>query len=184
MVELCIHAANVLYLASFLGRDMLWLRALTCAGLVFGLVFFTCRPAPLYGPAFWHVAFLFINGYQIIALVRERRALALTAEQERVGVAALEHLSREELLALVTRAVHANPGTLSDIEHASRAPLSPDEQVLRDIAFRRLSKKELLNLAVRRLWAVIKRANPAWWRRNRKDAPTEPSGAAPATAAG
>ena len=27
VVELCIHAANVFYLASFLGRDMLWLRA-------------------------------------------------------------------------------------------------------------------------------------------------------------
>jgi hypothetical protein len=165
VVEFCIHAANILYLASFLGRDMLWLRALTCAGLVLGLVFFTCRPAPLYGPAVWHVAFLFINGYQILALVRERRALALTAEQERVGAAALEHLSRDELLTLLTRAVQAKPGTLNDIERAAQEPLTPEEQVLRDVAFRRLSQRELVNLAVRRLWGVLRYANPRRWRR-------------------
>ena len=73
MVELCIHAANLLYLASFLGRDVLTLRALTCAGLALGLIFFTCRPEPLYGPAFWHVAFLVINAIQIARIVRERR---------------------------------------------------------------------------------------------------------------
>lgn len=165
MVELCIHAANLFYLASFVGRDMLWLRALTCAGLTLGLVFFTCRPAPLYGPAVWHVAFLFINGVQITALIRDRRALALTAEQERVGVAALEHLSRDELLTLLTKAVQAKPGTLRDVTSAVAQPLTPEEQALRDIAFSRLSKKELLNLAVRRLWGALKRANPARWRR-------------------
>jgi hypothetical protein len=177
VVEFCIHAANVLYLASFLGRDMLWLRTLTCAGLVLGLMFFTCRSEPLYGPAVWHVAFLGINGYQIIAIVRERRALALTEEQERVGQAALEHLSRDELLNLLTKAVQSKPETLRDIDKASKAPLTPDEQVLRDIAFRRLSKRELVNLAVRRLWGVIRYANPARWRRGRGPAaaPSEPS---------
>jgi hypothetical protein len=79
VVELCIHAANLLYLASFLGRDVLTLRALTCAGLALGLVFFTCRPEPLYGPAFWHVAFLIINGVQIGRIVRERREAGVLA---------------------------------------------------------------------------------------------------------
>jgi hypothetical protein len=167
VVEACIHIANLLYLASFLGRDMLWLRAFTCAGLILGLVFFTCQPAPMYGPAFWHVAFLFINGYQILALVRERRALALTEEQERLGLAALAHLSREEMLDLLTRAVHAKPGTLRELEQASAQPLTPEERALRDIAFRRLSNRELLNLVVRRLWNVISLANPTRWRRGR-----------------
>jgi hypothetical protein len=182
VVEICIHAANILYLASFLARDMLWLRLLTCAGLALGLVFFTCRPAPLYGPAFWHVAFLGINGVQIARLVRERRGLALTEEQERVGTAALEHLSRDELLTLLTRAVHERPATLRDIERATRQPLTPEEEALRDIAFRRLSYRELLNLAVRRLWGVIKRSNPARWRRDRGRADASPGPeAAPAS---
>lgn len=176
VVEFCIHLANMFYLASFLGRDMLWLRALTCAGLTLGLVFFTCRPAPLYGPAVWHAAFLLINGVQIVRLVRERRELALTEEQERVGVATLEHLSRDELLTLVTRAVHARPATLRDLERACQHQLTPEELALRDIALRRLSYRELLNLAVRRLWGVMKGANPARWRRQSGDSPgSEPA---------
>jgi len=38
VIELCIHCANLLYLASFLARDMLWLRVLTCLGLLFAIV--------------------------------------------------------------------------------------------------------------------------------------------------
>jgi hypothetical protein len=180
VVEFCIHLANLFYLASFLGRDMLWLRTLTCAGLTLGLVFFTCRPAPMYGPAFWHAAFLFINGVQIVRLVRERRELALTEEQEQVGVTALEHLSRDKLLTLVTRAIHARPATLRDLERACQRPLTPEEQALRDIALRRLSYRELLNLGVRRLWRVMKEANPAHWRRHRSGEPPG-STAAPVT---
>lgn len=179
MVEACIHVANLLYLASFLGRDMLWLRTLTCAGLAMGLIFFTCQPAPMYGPAVWHVAFLVINGFQIAALLRERRALALTEEQERVGLATLEHLSREELLNLLTRAIHAKPSTLLELEQAAHQPLTAEERALRDIAFSRLSKRDLVNLAVRRLWGVLsyaKYANPIRWRRSgsRNDSPTGP----------
>jgi hypothetical protein len=177
VVEACIHVANLLYLASFLGRDMLWLRTLTCAGLALGLIFFTCQPAPMYGPAVWHVAFLVINGFQIAALIRERRALALTEEQERVGLATLEHLPREELLNLLTRAVHANPATLLELEQAAQQPLSPEERALRDIAFSRLSKRDLVNLSVRRLWNLIQYVNPARWRWGRSGEPTGPDAA-------
>ena len=65
LVELCIHLANAFYLVSFLGRDILWLRALTCCGLALGIVFFTCQQTPMYGPTMWHVIFLFINGFMI-----------------------------------------------------------------------------------------------------------------------
>jgi hypothetical protein len=164
VIEFCIHAANLFYLASFLGRDMLWLRTLTCAGLVLGLVFFTCRPAPLYGPAIWHVVFLGINAAQIVRLVGKRREHGLTEEQERIGAAALEHLSRDELLTLLTRAVQVKPGAVEDIEQAARKPLTAEEQALRDIAFRRLSSRELLNLVIRRLWGVTRYANPRRWR--------------------
>ena len=178
MVEFCIHAANLFYLASFVGRDMLWLRALTCCGLVFGLVFFTCGSSPLYGPAVWHVVFLGINAVQIVRLVRERREVALSKEQERLGEAALAHLSRDELLVLLTKALHAKPGELADIEQAARKPLTPEEKVLCDVAFRRLSYRELLNLAVRRLWNIIKRANPRRCRSSGGDAPPPPAPAA------
>ena len=126
MAHLGIHLANVLYLASFLGRDMLRLRLLTCGGLALGVVFFACQPAPMYGPTVWHVAFLGINGFQIWRLVLDRRRLQLSGKQERVGEATFQDLSREELLTLLTHAMSGkaeNPGGLPDIRQACQQPL-------------------------------------------------------------
>jgi hypothetical protein len=157
LVQFCIHIANALYLASFLARDMLWLRVLTCAGLGLGVVFFSCQPSPLYGPAAWHVLFLAINGLQIWRLVLERRQLTLTREQERVGEATFQDLSRDELLTLLTRAVYEGPRKLQDIHQACQQELTKEERALRDIAFSRLSRGELLNLLTRRLWHSLRR---------------------------
>src|SRR5207253_771370 len=85
VVESCLHAANLLYLASFLTRDMLWLRVLTCCGLGLGAAYFSCQAAPMYGPAAWHVAFLLINALQIRRLMRERGRMTLSAEQQAVA---------------------------------------------------------------------------------------------------
>jgi hypothetical protein len=177
LVDLCIHLANVLYLISFLGRDMLWLRILTCAGLVMGVIFFTCQPVPLYGCTIWHVVFLAINGIQIWRLVLERRQLMLTKEQERVGEATFHDLSREELLTLLTRVMCENPQRLRDIHQTCHQPLTKEERVLRDIAFSRLSRQELLNLLTRRMWSSITRLHPArWGRQHRTGRKTAPDG--------
>jgi hypothetical protein len=170
LAELCIHIANVFYLASFLLRDMLWLRILTCFGMVLGIVFFTCQPMPLYGPTIWHLVFLAINAFQIRRLVLDRRQLRLTEEQERFGAAAFEGLSREELLTLLTRVTCREPQELHHIPQLCQQPLAADERVLRDVAFSRLSRSELLNLLTRRFWNSlrIRRRRPArWWRRRR-----------------
>jgi hypothetical protein len=177
VVELCIHIANLFYLASFLGRDMLWLRSLTCVGLALGIVFFSCQPMPLYGPTAWHVVFLGINGVQIRRLIRERRQLRLSADQERFAEAAFQDRSREELLTLLTRAMCDRPEGLRDVDRACAGPLSEEERVLRDIAFSRLSRQEILNLLTRRFWHSLKRRYPTRWRRRGRGGETTPAGA-------
>jgi hypothetical protein len=166
-MDLCIHVANVLYLISFLARDILWLRTLTCGGLAFGIVFFTCQPLPLYGPTAWHVVFLGINIYQIRRLVLERRRLMLPEERYRAGEAAFRDLSRKQMIALLTRVIYRNPQKVGNMRKACGQQLSPDEQVLHDIAFSGLSRNDVLNLLTRRLWNSIIRLNPARWRRRR-----------------
>ena len=172
MVDLCIHVANVLYLASFLGRDMLWLRILTCGGLLLGVVFFSCQPAPMYGPTGWHVLFLFINAVQIRRLLVERRRLMLNRKQERIAEATFQDLSREELLNLLTRVMSQNPGVCMnphDIQETCNQPLTKQEGVLRDIAFSHLSRGDILNLLTRRMWNAIVRLKPARTRGNRDE---------------
>lgn len=169
VADWCIHAANVIYLVSFLTRDMMWLRLLTCCGLGFGIVFFTCQPAPMYGPTAWHVVFVLINVMQIRRLVVERRRLKLSREREQVAQAAFKDLSRDEMLNLLTRAMCTQAERLPDLRKAAREPLSEDEQVVRDIAFRGLSNKEVLNLLTRRLWHSLWWVNPIRWRRRRAE---------------
>jgi hypothetical protein len=123
VVEFCIHIANVVYLISFLARDILWLRLLTCIALLLGIVFFTCQPAPMYGPTIWHIAFLAINGVQISRLLVERRQLMLAKEQEeRLGQAVFADLTREQLLHLLTR-------VRCDESHARRARPSKEKSI-------------------------------------------------------
>ncbi len=177
MVDVCIHVANVLYLVSFLTRDIMWLRLLTCCGLALGVVFFSCQAAPMYGPTVWHVAFLLINAVQIRRLIVERRRLNLSAERERLAQEAFKDLSRDEMLNLLTRAMCAQAERLPDLGRAARQPLSEDEQVVRDIAFRGLSKKELLNLLTRRLWSTLRWINPVRWRARRPPPGASPAGA-------
>jgi hypothetical protein len=163
----CIHAANILYLVSYLTRDMMWLRLLTCGGLALGIVFFTCQPAPLYGPCVWQVLFFGINLVQIRRLIHERRRVKLSEERERVAQEAFKDLSRDEMLNLLTRAMCAQAERLPDLRRAAREPLSEDEQVVRDIAFRGLSNQELVNLLTRRLWHSLWWMNPTRWRLRR-----------------
>jgi hypothetical protein len=173
LVELCLHIANLLYLMSFLGRDMLWLRVLTCAGLTLGIVFFSCQPTPLYGPMAWHVVFLAINGVQIWRVVLERRELMLTEEQEMVAAATFREFSRDELVTLLTRLASRKPARLRDIPQVCQEQLTVDERALRDIAFSRLSRPELMNLVTRRLWNALRQR---WRRRRSSDLPAEPAG--------
>jgi Popeye protein conserved region len=163
LVELCIHVANIFYLASFLVRDIFWLRILTCVGLILGVIFFTCQATPMYGPTVWHVVFLGINALQIWRLIIERRKRMLTAEQQRIAEAAFRDLTRDQLLTLLTRAMCDNPERVRDLRRVTQKPLNDDERLVRDLAFSHLSRKDLLNLLTRRLWRFLQRFNPARW---------------------
>jgi hypothetical protein len=171
VVELCIHVANLFYLASFLGRDMLMLRALTCVGLLLGVVFFSCQKTPMYGPTAWHLVFLAINGVQIHRLLMDRQRMRLSREQARVGEANFRALSREELLTLLTCASTRGAGRLDDVQAASHQPLDSDERVLRDLAFSHLTRDEIFNLVTRRFWRFLKRRKPS---RAHREAGREP----------
>ena len=160
MTDWCIHFANLFYLASYLGRDMFWLRIFTCAGLLFGIIFFSCQPMPLYGPTMWSMIFLGINVMQIRGLLAERRRLRLSAEQERAAEESFRKMSREELLNLLTHGLFENQATIENVEALKQAKLSQEEQALRDIAFSRLSRTDLLNLLIRRLWNSMTRLDP------------------------
>src|SRR5262245_51875725 len=68
-----INAANVLYLASYVVRDILWLRALTMVAGLALVFYYALLPAPLVVAIAWNAVFLAINAWQIRLLLLERR---------------------------------------------------------------------------------------------------------------
>lgn len=152
MADSCIHIANLFYLASFLVRDMLWLRIMTCGGMIFGILFFTCQTTPLYGPTFWHIAFLGINLYQIVRLQAERRSLQLSPEQEAIRQGILEGMTDDELLDTLTHTVQYRSQEIEVLSADDSYELSSDEIAFQKIAFGQLSRNELINLLSREMW--------------------------------
>ena len=81
-----IHIANVLYLASYSVRDILWLRILTViAALCLLPYYFSCSTTgPLWEAIAWNALFISVNVFQIFLLVKERWPVALQGLERQV----------------------------------------------------------------------------------------------------
>lgn len=103
-MDLFVHAANVLYLASYSVRDILWLRALTVVAGATLMPFYYFQPEPLMVPIYWNCLFLAVNGYQIYRLLLERRPVKLAEEEQRLYQMAFRTLTPREFVKLLALA--------------------------------------------------------------------------------
>jgi hypothetical protein len=95
-----INAANVLYLASYSVRDILWLRILTVVGALLLVPYYLLQPSPLMAAIGWSAVFIAINAYWIVRLLIERRPVHLTADQARLRKLSFPSLTPREALKL------------------------------------------------------------------------------------
>jgi hypothetical protein len=96
-----LHVANVLYLLSYLVKDILWLRLLT---VVAGLLLMTWaffQPTPLWSSIAWNALFLVINVYQSWVLVLERRPVHLSDRDQRLYQLVFRALTPREYVKLL-----------------------------------------------------------------------------------
>ncbi|MCZ6729714.1 MAG: cyclic nucleotide-binding domain-containing protein [SAR324 cluster bacterium] len=100
-MEYFIHAANVLYLFSYLVRDILWLRILTVVAASTLIPFFYFRPEPLLAPIYWNLLFTALNIYWIVRLILERRPVHLTGNDLRLYQLVFRCLTPREMLKLL-----------------------------------------------------------------------------------
>jgi hypothetical protein len=96
-----IHIANVLYLVSYLVKDILWLRLLTVVAGLFLLAFYILQPVPLWPAIGWNTLFLLINARQIHLLLLERRPVALPPDALRLHRLAFRSLTPREFANLL-----------------------------------------------------------------------------------
>src|SRR5262249_60241698 len=100
-MEIWFHAANVLYVVSYLVTDILWLRALAVLGGFSSLTWTLTAPAPSVTFIGWTLVYNTINVVQIARLWRERRPVRLTAEEQVLYAAAFRALTPREFQRLL-----------------------------------------------------------------------------------
>jgi hypothetical protein len=99
-----IHVANLLYLSSYLVRDILWLRVLSvAAGLSLLPFYWTVNSSPLWEPIAWNVLFASVNLVQIGILVWERRPRRLQGTEQFLHQTVFPELTAGEFLRLVRK---------------------------------------------------------------------------------
>lgn len=101
-MEVLIHAANVLYLFSYLVRDILWLRVLTVVAATTLTTYFFFQDPPLWAAIAWNTLFIGINVYQIYRLLLERRPVVLDAEESELYQRVFRSLTPREFKTLVS----------------------------------------------------------------------------------
>jgi len=83
--ENIVHIGAFLYLAGFLCRDQLLLRAFVVVGdVVYILYFYLAPEQPLWGGIFWSIVFTLANVVMIARIVADRTPLRMSEEDRRL----------------------------------------------------------------------------------------------------
>lgn len=99
-MDYLIHSANVIYIFSYIVRDILWLRLLIVAAICFVIPFYYFQPVPLMAPVYWNLVFVGINLVQIAILLVERRPVKLSDIEQRLYDQVFRRLTRREMFKL------------------------------------------------------------------------------------
>jgi len=100
-LDALVNVANVVYLASYSVRDILYLRILTVFGASLLLPYYYLQIEPLYAPMAWNLVFIAINIYWITRLILERRPPQFTDEERRLYQRSLRNMSERDAFKLL-----------------------------------------------------------------------------------
>ena len=98
-MDIFIHVANVIYVISYLVRDILWLRFLTVIAGATLLPYFYVNN--LWPPIIWGFVFIAVNLWQIRVLLLERRPVQLSEIEQHLYLMTFRALKPREFLKLL-----------------------------------------------------------------------------------
>jgi hypothetical protein len=83
--ENIVHLGAALYLAGFLFRDQVMLRAFVAGGdLVYVLYFYLAPHVPLWGGVIWSAVLVVVNAWMIFRILADRRVHAMSEDEQRL----------------------------------------------------------------------------------------------------
>jgi len=111
-LDYLVHFSNVLMLAAYSVRDILWLRWFAVAAALTNIPYFLFQGTVLWPPILWAVIFTVINLYQIAQLYLERRPVVLSQDEQKLYDLGFQGLRPREFvsLSIVGEWKNADPG--------------------------------------------------------------------------
>ncbi len=107
------HLAYLLVFASFLLRDIIWLRVVAIFACITSVIYNFIAPAdPLWVSIQWNIALISVNLFQIAAFLQERKEIVLSDKERWLYESLFSNFSTGDFKRLLKIAVwhHLNPG--------------------------------------------------------------------------
>jgi Popeye protein conserved region len=99
-IDYLVHFSNILMLASYSVRDILWLRWFAVAAALTNIPYFLLQGTVLWPPILWALVFTAINLYQIARLYLERRPVVLSPDEQKLYDLGFRALRPREFVSL------------------------------------------------------------------------------------
>ena len=99
-IDYLVHFSNILMLAAYSVRDILWLRWFAVAAALTNIPYFLLQGTVLWPPVLWAVVFTAINLYQIARLYLERRTVVLSEDEQKLYDLGFRSLRPREFVSL------------------------------------------------------------------------------------
>lgn len=107
-----VNLSNIVFLAAFSVRDVLFLRLLSIVAYLIILPFYYLQQETLWPSIFWGLTFITVNVVRVIILWLERRPVILSDEEQELHQLAFSSLDKREFLNLLSLAewIDVHPG--------------------------------------------------------------------------
>jgi CRP-like cAMP-binding protein len=99
-LDYLVHFSNILMLAAYSVRDILWLRWFAVAAALTNIPYFLLQGTVLWPPVLWAVVFTAINLYQIARIYLERRTVVLSKDEQKLYDLGFRSLRPREFVSL------------------------------------------------------------------------------------
>ena len=99
-----VNFSNIVFLAAYSVRNVLWLRILAIVGEAMTLPYYYYQDEKLWPPIFWGVAFMIVNAVRIVGMALERRPVVFNDKEEELHRVAFSSIDKREFLRLVSLA--------------------------------------------------------------------------------
>jgi len=96
------NAGNLIYVAAYWVKDILWLRILSVVGSLVGIPYYLFQPETLWPPIFWTLVFVSINTVRAWQIYLERRPVKFTPDEQKLYNSTFNSLSPQQFRQLAS----------------------------------------------------------------------------------